>query len=45
MAKYIYKGKNQGLQLSANAGIGVEFLLGKNLAEIGDGTKEKDPFF
>ena len=28
---YIYKGKAQGLQLSANAGIGVEFLLGKHL--------------
>jgi hypothetical protein len=21
------------------------FLLGKNLAEYGDGTKERDPFF
>lgn len=28
---YIYKGSVQGVQLSANAGIGVEFLLGRHL--------------
>jgi hypothetical protein len=28
---YIYKGKASGVQLSATAGIGVEFLLGKHL--------------
>lgn len=29
--EYIYKGNVQGVQLSANLGIGVEFLLGKHL--------------
>ncbi len=28
---YIYKGSSQGVQLSANLGIGVEFLLGRHL--------------
>lgn len=29
--EYLYKGSVQGVQLSANLGIGVEFLLGKHL--------------
>lgn len=29
--EYIYNGKVKGVQLSANAGIGVEFLLGRHL--------------